>query len=78
MSQVRADERLIAELELALRDPEQRQRLADFFAIVHEWSLERKSQQPSAPNERDRFSESTRLGIAPESIDALGWPQARL
>lgn len=59
MDQSLAKERLIAEeLELALRDPEQRQRLADFFAILHEWSLERKSQPPSAPNERDSASQS--------------------
>jgi hypothetical protein len=59
MDQSPAKERLIAEkLELALRDPEQRQRLADYFAILHEWSLERKSQQPPAPTERDSASQS--------------------
>jgi hypothetical protein len=59
MDQSLAKERLIAEkLELALRDPEQRQRLADYFAILHEWSLERESQQPSAPNEKDSASQS--------------------
>lgn len=59
MDQSLAKERFIAEkLELALRDPEQRQRLADFFAILHEWSLERKSRPSSAPNERDSASQS--------------------
>ena len=40
------DERLAHELELALRDPVQRQRLADYFAILQEWSLERQSAEP--------------------------------
>ena len=40
------DDRLAHELELALRDPVQRQRLADYFAILQEWSLERQSAEP--------------------------------
>jgi hypothetical protein len=40
------DDRLAHELELALRDPVQRQHLADYFAILQEWSLERKTAEP--------------------------------
>lgn len=40
------DDRLAHELELALQDPVQRQRLADYFAILQEWSLERQSADP--------------------------------
>ncbi len=47
------DERIRIALELALIDPGQRQRLAEFFASLREWSLERNSQGPSATNERD-------------------------
>lgn len=53
-----AKARLIAELELALADPEQRRHLADFFAVLIEWSLERKSEEASAPNGRASATQS--------------------
>lgn len=39
------EERLMVPLELALRNPEQRQRLVDYFAILQDWSLERSSKE---------------------------------
>ena len=47
------DDRLPHELELALRDPVQRQRLADYFAILQEWSLERQSAELISAQSRE-------------------------
>src|SRR5262245_21442868 len=47
------DDRLAHELEFALRDPVQRQRLADYFAILQEWSLERQSAEPMSAQSPD-------------------------
>jgi hypothetical protein len=66
------DEQLIADLELALRDPAQRQRLADFFAILNEWFLERKSQEPSAPNEKNSATQSDQALLKNRSTRLAG------
>ena len=51
------DERVHA-LEDALADPEQRQRLVDFFSILIEWSLEERSQRNCARPDGDSAAQA--------------------
>ena len=73
------DDRLAHELGLALRDSVQRQRLADYFAILQEWSLERQAEEPisaQSPEESNVGSGETArvshldrpIGYLPHSI----------
>lgn len=57
------DERVRA-LEEALADPEQRQRLVDFFAILIEWSLEETSQKVSEDYELPDRDSAAQVGQA--------------